>query len=596
MKLFCHLFSLFSAIFLFFLGNSSQTAVPESDGSSELTVSTIPDLVASSQVEPGMTHPKQLAKWGFEYFQTALEYHTNKKMKCDPEKLVNDHEFVVISDVMNETKDNYDTDDVLCAFHCIDKYGATGLALQKIYKFGLIFASNPNNDIQDLISEAVISEELKAQIFFENLVLRCKENQLKLDGSNINSSNKKFNMEMLPILSKEYSSLSIKNLPLDLKDYKIIQSLLTSHITSFYLDNCPFIFSVESEFYFDFSRMHQLTHFQIFSCLCRNLMLMLKTIKSSSLIYLDVSCNYIPIEKQTDLISFIMSFESLEFLGVKIENHEFSEFPQITGEILKLKNLKVLNVGRNLDIQSFVNSLAESEPLKLENIRMLNLENAEICEKFIGNFDKLPHLRHLGISKICNSAFAKLSEDILKLESLEKIVFPYPISDDNIELLSTKLQKGKAAIGSTFDFFHPSNWKQIEFLQSFCFEKLPNNFFLHVPSDLNVTAASRMAVKMSEFKSSDHDIKIIFFKAFRNLKTLKIEFDEEIVDWEILSVLFEGNEIDDFSIILCHPFKNYEQLSISLNDKKLKKLALTEKYSDFESTSQLISAISRNLF
>ena len=111
-------------------------------------------------------------------------------------------------------------------------------------------------------------KEILNRVSFTDSVIDYNGMHMEINGVYLNYENKKYVWNILTFFSKIYSSLSISNLPLNLDDAIIIQKVFLPQINSISFKNCPFIFSIDSYYHFDFSQLKNLNNFQCSDCFC----------------------------------------------------------------------------------------------------------------------------------------------------------------------------------------------------------------------------------------------------------------------------------------------------------------------------------------
>ena len=577
--------------------NSQQSNIPESEGQVPGELASPPTnveilAVVTAEVE----RLEQLIKWGFEHFETSLEYYVKDSNSFDSRFSPIDEDFQLIADTMNQTRSDFTDDEIEKLLLFADIYEATGEALVKIKNVIWNCISENNSSFHQNTMFREIWSRLSFPRTCDKSASKQESRELVINGDDLNAINKYSYFRMLLPLSIDYPSLCFKNLPLHLEDAKFIQKLIQPHLTSIRFENCPSIFSLNNFFHFDFSKLDKLSHFQFSNCYTKNLMPMLETIKSNDLIILDISKNFMPKENHQKLMNFLMSLKKLESLHV--EGGSF-EFPEITGEILKLKNLKTLNLTGNLDYESFSAVLNEVEKLNLENLSLFDFISTDLQKKIIENFAKLPNLKYLGMRLNQNeSNFQCLCDNIKRLENLQVIESSSMIHENEFESLSKNLTKGKTTIRFRFrsEIFYSSVISQLDYLQYFYSGRMDMKN-VEISDQNDFKGITEMSLKLSELENCDEKKYIPFFKKFKNLKTLVVDFENsKKIDWDILSILLNSNDIEDFTFCFLNSISDFEPLAKILQLKKLKTFTLAGNISKSKTTNNLIASIENALF
>ena len=134
--------------------------------------------------------------------------------------------------------------------------------------------------------------------------------------------------------------------------------MLKPHLTSVSFDKCAFTFSFYSKFQLNLCGLPNLTHFQCSECYHEDLISILETISSKLLISFNISRSMIKKRNRKKHMRFLMHQINLETLNVS-DDQNTTLFPKLTGEILKLPQLKYLNLKYTVNVISFVETLNE---------------------------------------------------------------------------------------------------------------------------------------------------------------------------------------------------------------------------------------------
>jgi len=254
-----------------------------------------------------------------------------------------------------------------------------------------------------------VHTELKSFLRQFQFGIEVNRKRITFDEWKVNEKQKELTFQFFSALAPYCESISIKNFSIDDDTFSHLEQVIHFGVKRLEFENCPLLFN--SENYFDFQHLSSLTHFKLSGCYHEKFLFMLDTIPKDSLIHLDIS--NVPFDKEeiNKLMKVLLQFKKLKSFSAQfdlIKSFDW-ERPKLTGEILRLPNLKSLNVSGNMDWESFVIELNEVDQLlKLERLNISNNGKLSGDVIFSKNLSKFPALKTLNLSGTSIGKFSML--------------------------------------------------------------------------------------------------------------------------------------------------------------------------------------------
>lgn len=494
--------------------------------------------------------------------------------------------FKLLTDVMECKKRTFESYEILQLMELTKNLSCTGDSMQKILKVVIEFASA--NQLEFLSSSTETTSKIKQFICNNNgFSVKLYENQLELDGSDINGQQIKENLIFMISLAKLWSGMRLSNLSLDKESSALVQKMLLPHLSHVSFVNCSFTFEPEAQvnansFPLNFFALKNLTHLECINCFGYDLIDLLETLSSTNLTYLNISANVIMKSQQSRLESFLMKFSNLQTLIISNQStiefcgeEEFNniQIPKITGEVLDLKLLTRLDLSGTVDVNSFLARLDENENevFRLQEFN-LSYNSAEKCldmlHKHSSKFSQLKHLT-ITLGKIYPPS---LSASLLSLSSLATISFVTPIKYSTLSSFFKHLQKSERSIKIVSRI--EVDLELIDDVSQLANDSSYLSFGTDFSVEINDSFGDSLGIAKTKSQSTCPSIDIIVeaFKTNNNLNSLKLVLSS-LENFEVLES-FLSPKISEFSLLFCSSFKENVSLIERLKRYKFRKISL----------------------
>ena len=467
-----------------------------------------------------------------------------------------------------------------------NKHLATGDRMNEILDTYFKYAIESKVPLPDLAAYGHVHLALYNYLTNRQFGIKTNENEVELDGWEVNEESKQWSLQLFKALAFLSTSVSIKNLPIDDFTFDQIQLVLHSNLKSISFENCQIL---NPNKYF---QLNQLTSFKFSDSYCKNFIEMLRTISRDSLIQLDISNNAFNEQEISNLTILFKEFKQLESLNISFSFPHMWRRSKFTGEIIKLTNLKSLNVSGNLDFESFATELNKSaELINLEELNLSNNGRLLSEATFINNLSKFKALKSLDLSHSYLNDCDTLSTTILEMETLEKVTFNrYMLTDGSYNLIVRNQQRRipiKLFFSTrlNYEIPHPHNLLQMLNTNDPALKIATAEFH---SQNFDTTS---LYIDFSGLPQENPTALKLFFSRFTKLQNLSVHLMNPI-DLVILKILLDNNSIKTFEFAIYFEFDtdNLKELAVIIGNYKfssfiIKRLLFSdeavEKYKQF---------------
>ena len=469
-------------------------------------------------------------KFGFKPFQDICTYFGTEVSESDFETIISKQDFDLLYACLEKKKRDFTPKELSRLFHLSDFCMASPTVVNRI-----LYLYRQSSDTLEFLRLQYPFFSPKAMEYFKNKtnsIIKIIENEIVIDCIGKNEFS---DYELLSELLPAFDSLVIKNLSIDLDTLVKLQAILTSNLKCIKFENCPMLFTYDSNEQFHFHHLTQLTHFQFSGCYCKKFLSVMDALPLHQLVHLDISNNIFSENEIKKIMDTLKHMDRLESLIASSNSDSDWRLPTFTGEVLHLSNLKALDLSGNLDVKSFSDELSKStgnSKLKYLNIsRNFNNLNKEI----FGNLSKFSALIVLSLPSIeTDKELELLIENVKKLEFIEEIIFE-EISDSYLRRLMDELKDKKLVFKSSTNsdyWFNPTTIDQlIRTDRIYLYDSNSRDIAAMQHSDQFDTTS--LYVGKINFTVDNSKFLFDFFSKFESLEHLKIE----VVDYNSLIIL-----------------------------------------------------------
>ena len=303
---------------------------------------------------------KWLAENNFQAFNEMFDRLGEDLTEEEATKILSIDNFEPIFDFLLTNSKTLDCNQVNQLLYLANKYLASGDTMTQILDLYLSNVSKSKATLPDLSIYGQIHAELKEYLGKGRFGLKATTNEIELNGENIKREYKRISIWLFFSTILSFDSISIKNLTIDNNLFDQIQSSFHPKIQSLQFENCTLSLNPKTK-HFNFENLPSLTKLKFSNCSSKNIIKMLSTISTNSLIDLNISNNTLSKNQINNLITLLKDFENLKSLDLSCRRRYYWFRTKVPGTILQLNQLKSLNVSGNLDLNSFNNYLSKLE-------------------------------------------------------------------------------------------------------------------------------------------------------------------------------------------------------------------------------------------
>ena len=519
-----------------------------------------------------------LTKFGFKQPEIASKYSQNDGSFRVGEisRIFLDENFLLLYKCFNEPNSQFNGDEIEDLVSLANEYLATGKGIESIVKC----ISKSSNPLSHLLRYEYFCMELKRQPLSIGNGIELNRDEIILEGLDVTLETKQNSINALVNLSLFFTSITIKNIPINNEDYGQIQLAFNPNLTSIRFVECPFQSKTNSEWYFNFQHLTHLSCFEYSGFYWKNLTKMLGTIPKENLVELNISNTGFFKKENDQLINTLNSFKNLKILNVSFDTtYQIWKTP-LNVETLLFSNLVSLNLCGNFKIDSFCNALDNLK--ELLNLEYLNLsiepfDKFPLTESFAINLFKFPVLKVLDLSDTRIPNFSTFIENFHQLKSLEEFIYNWKQDFIYFNSLLNKIKNEQLRVRV--------NFRETEF-------EIKNIFYLfslvHVdiknipPSSFTTTLpekdfiATHLTVDLSHFPALPLCILVEFFSKFKNVKQLTVHLNL-LFNFVILKPILGNNLIDHLEFIFDFEFTQFTELKNTIQNHYFRKLTIKGK-------------------